>query len=296
MVKGTETVDVTIFAWQDAPIDTGERTIFAVGDVHGLDEHLSALHSTFRRIASSVKTASWLILLGDLIDGGAASAEVLNRVTSDTWGEDFERKEYLMGNHEILMRLFLESETAKSKEGWEKWIAKHRADTTLKSFGIDDYAPSNDEELAALRESLLKRLGPHIWQMITSMRSHLLVGNLAFVHAGINADLDSSQLTTFLSQPWDQSPYELDQAHWAWMQKSFLEHEGPAKSGRLVIHGHTPETKIKAMLGPRYPGAHVMTSLRLGLDAGTTQNESRHHKIAAAQLEPGRYRIILVEG
>ncbi|HKS61918.1 MAG TPA: hypothetical protein VJT13_09495, partial [Xanthobacteraceae bacterium] len=72
--------------------------------------------------------------------------------------------------------------------------------------------------------------------------------------------------------------------HWAWIQQPFLAWRG-GFGGALVIHGHTPPEKHRAMSGQDDP--HVLQYDRLSLDGGSAVTGI----VAAAQLEDGRYRV-----
>jgi serine/threonine protein phosphatase 1 len=301
-------VQITTREWCRQPINAEEKVIFAIGDVHGLDVHLAALHEEIRAIIAANRKKACLVLLGDLVDGGPASAAVLQRVASDDWKRGFERAECLIGNHEILMWLFLNSGDAQLRDRWNLW-SKSKARTMFESLGIRNINPKDsdlsDTDLKMLRNHLSVALGydaeggSPLRQLMDCMRSHVRIGNLLFVHGGIDPDADEEALSSFLKRPWEEGPYTSRNPHWAWIRREFLLHEGKSRSGVLVVHGHTPEFKIESLLdilALPYHGAHVFTDLRLGLDAGTYQNRLGSFKIAAAQLEDGRYRIILAEG
>ncbi len=121
-------------------------------------------------------------------------------------------------------------------------------------------------------------LGDNILGLLGAQKSHILVDNLLFVHAGIKPTAD---LGYFVSVPWT----ELKDAQWAWIREEFLTWQG-GFNGRIVVHGHTPPDLFKALTGQADP--HRLVHARLSLDGGT----SRSGCVAAAQLEYGRYRII----
>ena len=54
--------------------------------------------------------------------------------------------------------------------------------------------------------------------------------------------------------------------HWAWIQEPFLAWRG-GFGGLMVVHGHTPPPKHRAMSG--YPDPHVVQHDRLCLDGGS---------------------------
>jgi serine/threonine protein phosphatase 1 len=285
------TVQVTISDWLPAPwLDSGGEAVFAIGDTHGLTEHLTALRDTIGKAASEVATMRCrLVQLGDLVDGGPDSDGALNLVTGPGWRDGFAASHVLIGNHEILMRLCLEAaNSAALSIVWRAWTGSG-GDAALTSFGI---APQGEAE--DVQPVLIEQQGARLTSLLQRFESHVLIGNLVLVHAGIDPADDAPALAQFLAKPWDELPLPRPggDRHWAWIREKLLNWDGKAASGRLVVHGHTPEPKVKKRMGARYPGAHVLNELRLGLDGGSW----RTGRVAAAQLEPGRYRIFLAEG
>jgi serine/threonine protein phosphatase 1 len=121
-------------------------------------------------------------------------------------------------------------------------------------------------------------LGNGVLRLFESQQSHVAVGNLIFVHAGLDPRVD---LHEFLSQPWTS----FTDAQWAWIHGDFLKWQG-GFNGRIVIHGHTPPHMHRELTGQDDP--HLLMVDRLGLDGGTT----RTGIVAGAQIENGRYRIL----
>lgn len=284
-------VSVTIGEWQDAPqLDSGGEAIFAIGDAHGLSGHLQALRDTLAGEAAllhGVKTR--LVQVGDLIDGGPDSAGTVDLVTRPGWADGFDASHVLIGNHEILMRLSLGAANAAGLSiVWRAWTGSG-GDAALQSFGVQEDGEGED-----LQPLLRERAGPLLEAFFARLETHLLIGNLVIVHAGIDPAEDEAGMRRFLATPWDELPRPGPggDRHWAWIRESLLGWTGPARSGRIVVHGHTPESKVKKRMGTRYPGAHVLNELRLGLDAGSW----RTGRVGAAQLESGRYRIFIAEG
>jgi serine/threonine protein phosphatase 1 len=284
-------VSVTIGEWQDAPqLDSGGEAVFAIGDVHGLSDHLRALRDTLGDEAALLQGVKRrLVQVGDLIDGGPDSAGVVDLVSQPGWSDGFDASHVLIGNHEILMRLSLAAANAAGLSiVWRAWTGSG-GDAALKSFGISEEGEGED-----LQPLLCERVGPLLGDFFARLETHLLIGNLAIVHAGIDPSEDAAGMHRFLAKPWDELPRPEPggDRHWAWIREPLLAWNGPARSGRIVVHGHTPEPKVKKRMGARYPGPHVLNELRLGLDAGSW----RTGRLGAAQLENGRYRIFIAEG
>lgn len=106
------------------------------------------------------------------------------------------------------------------------------------------------------------------------------VGNLVFVHAGVDPRTD---LDTFLALSASRVPE--NHRHWAWIDREFLEWRG-GFGRRVIVHGHTPPDKYRLWSGEEDP--YVLRHGRLCLDGGSAITGV----VAGAQMEDGRYRII----
>jgi len=62
---------------------------------------------------------------------------------------------------------------------------------------------------------------------------------------------------------------------WAWINHGFLDWKG-GFGGTLVVHGHTPPDKHKAISGMEDP--HLFEGDRLGLDGGSARHRHRHRR------------------
>src|SRR3954464_2446984 len=86
------------------------RRAYVVGDVHGrldlLEQLLDRIH---REIDAQPKRDCLLVFLGDLIDRGPNSAEVVERLR--TYRRSRVRPVFILGNHEEVMLRILAGET-----------------------------------------------------------------------------------------------------------------------------------------------------------------------------------------
>ena len=117
-----------------------------------------------------------------------------------------------------------------------------------------------DDLLTEARASL----PPRIRAWLASSRASWRSGQVLFVHAGVNPEVE---LETFLAAPWNIPLATLDEdRHWAWVRRPFLDHRpGPdGFSGFFVVHGHTPNDA-------RREASHAdqVAGFRLNLDAGS---------------------------
>jgi len=138
----------------------GER-LFAIGDIHGCFDPLKEMVEAEIKIRKSDK----LILLGDYIDRGYQSKEVIDFILN------LQDKGFnivtLIGNHESMLLDALENEHYLSN-----WILNGAAET-LFSFGINS----------------LKELQQEYIGFFKSLLFYHSIGQFIFVHAGFNDEI-----------------------------------------------------------------------------------------------------------
>lgn len=218
-----------------APPSTEGRLVYAIGDVHGRHDLLETL---VRQIARDAEAQApdrqpVLIFLGDYVDRGPGSREVVETVLRLADEPAFEVRA-LKGNHEEALLRFLE------EPGFGSTWAEHGGSATLASYGVQPPATRTDPEAwARAREAFAEILPrPHLdfyhgLDLITE------VGDYAFVHAGVRPGVALEA----------QAERDL-----LWIRGEFLQAPGPF--GKIIVHGHTP------MEEPQ------LTPHRLGLDTG----------------------------
>ena len=265
---------VDISPWKPAPFALNGETVFAVGDVHGCLDEMTALLDTIGGLAADGGGPRRLVYLGDMIDRGPSTIGVLKKWAEPASARGVERIDRVIGNHEILMLLAMRGEALASKAttmwlgertGGAKVLAEMRAavrdPNALPSYG-----------LAAAS------LGENVTRLLLTQRAHVRVGNAVFVHGGLEGGTDND---AFLSTPWTAGM----QARWAWITKGFLDWQG-GFGGTLVVHGHTPPNKHWPLAQMADP--HLFLHDRLGLDGGSALTGI----VAAAEIRDGRYRIL----
>jgi len=191
----------------------GQR-VYAVGDIHGridlLDELIAMLQADN---ANRDHADTLLIFLGDLIDRGAASREVVTRVRT---GIDWAKTITLMGNHEAVMLNILDGQT----EMLDQWL-RFGGIETLKSWGVPGRLVeegTRQDLLNALREAVTPEERAWLGRMRTSLR----VGDYYFVHAGVRPAI-----------PLDK---QIDDDR-LWIREEFL--DSRKKHGAMIVHGHS---------------------------------------------------------
>lgn len=196
---------------------------YAIGDIHGrldlLDQLLDKIHADLEeRPAPKVL----LIFVGDLIDRGPSSAQVVERLR--TYSRDGVRTVFLLGNHEEVMLRILRGEA----DVIAKWCSFGGAEC-LKSYGLDPdkvTAASNEEALAMVRGAVPSEHAEFVETFDDSCR----FGDYLFVHAGIRPGVELDQQK---------------QSDLRWIREPFLFDE--TDHGFVVVHGHTirPQVEVR---------------------------------------------------
>ncbi|MGZ8348532.1 MAG: metallophosphoesterase, partial [Allosphingosinicella sp.] len=151
---------------------------YGIGDIHGrldlLDELLARIEADFR---ARPVAKTFIVFLGDLIDRGAESAGVVERLR--TYRPEFARPVFLAGNHEEVFLRVLNGEPGVL----DHWL-KFGGTECVASYGLDPGQIARMEEPEAVR--LLERTIPreHV-AFLESFGDTFRFGNYLFVHAGI---------------------------------------------------------------------------------------------------------------
>ena len=263
-----------ISPWKPAPFALNGETVFAVGDVHGCLDEMTALLDTIGTLAAEANAPRRLVYLGDMIDRGPDTIGVLKRWAEPERLRGVDRIDRVIGNHEIIMLLALRGE-AQAEKASTMWLG----DRTGGAKVLAEMRAAVRDPLAPVSYALAaEAFGEEVMRLLLTQRSHVSVGNAVFVHGGLEGGTDNE---TFLDTPWTAGM----QARWAWITKGFLDWQG-GFGGTLVVHGHTPPGKHWPLTQMEDP--HLFLHDRLGLDAGSALTGI----VAGAQICDGRYRIL----
>ncbi len=189
------------------------RRIYAIGDVHGCDAALAALHA---RITEDLRARpmahATLVHLGDYIDRGPDSAGVVARLMGPAL-PPVQQVVNLMGNHE---QLLLGAIDGADPAMAGVWLA-NGGPASLRSWGVPVASPPAHWRglLPAPQIEFLRKLG-------LTYRD----GGYLFVHAGLRPGIPAAR----------QSTEDL-----LWIREPFLSWEGD--HGAVVVHGHTPRAE-----------------------------------------------------
>lgn len=191
---------------------TGQR-LYAVGDIHG---RLDLFKELMARIArdgmerAPMKTRC--VVLGDFVDRGSQSAELLNLLMLHQ-SQDFV---ILKGNHEAALLDALQG----NYDAMDLWI-RHGGIATLRSFGLqtDDLDVHDTSALIACARKIIP---PQVVTFLEDLPLTFHAGGYYFVHAGIRPGVALRK----------QSKRDL-----LWIGDEFT--QDLTDHGVIVVHGHT---------------------------------------------------------
>ncbi|MEL6661876.1 MAG: metallophosphoesterase family protein [Pseudomonadota bacterium] len=194
-----------------------DTRVYAVGDIHGRADLLFKLMDKIEEDAEAAdETRIVLIFLGDYVDRGFQSKEVIDFLLSD----DLSRYEtyFLKGNHEAAFETFLSDSTF-----GPQW-ARFGGAETLMSYGIQPpRAKTQASEWEAVCQQLNDALPNEHRSFLSSLSLYATLGDYVFVHAGLRPG---------------QALEHQTEKDILWIREEFLKDEGTFE--RVVVHGHTP--------------------------------------------------------
>ncbi|WGM40053.1 metallophosphoesterase family protein [Caulobacter sp. NIBR1757] len=200
----------------NAPVALEGRRVFAIGDIHGCDDLLLALLGALAAAAEGDPVPPVLVFLGDYIDRGPRSKEVVSLLVELAGQDDSVR--FLGGNHEEAMLGFLAD--VESGLAWINFGGR----ATMRSYGVE--APDGEvslEDWRRVQEAFKAAIPADHLRFFWQLESRLEFGDYLFVHAGVNPDRPLS----------DQKQRDL-----RWIREPFLSDR--RRLDKVIVHGHTP--------------------------------------------------------
>lgn len=174
--------------------------IYAIGDIHGCLYHLEKLFD----LVSPDLDRHQLVFMGDYIDRGPKSAEVVDFIIDLKNRYGSENIICLMGNHE---RMFLDY-----LDGREEMLFLRNGGLTTVASYWGEYA-----------EHLNRRLPPEHEDFYASLKLYYETDAYIFVHAGLKPGVPLSAQT---------------EDDLLWIRQEFITSDD--NFGRRVVFGHTP--------------------------------------------------------
>jgi serine/threonine protein phosphatase 1 len=203
-----------------APAGAPGQRAYVIGDIHGrldlLDELLDKIH---RDLEDRPVRRTILVFVGDLIDRGPCSAQVIERLR--TYRRHGVRPSFILGNHEEVLLRILAGETDLI-DNW-RWFGGTQC---LESYGVDAgqlSALDEQAQLAVIRGAIPSAHVEFLNRFVDTCR----FGDYLFVHAGIRPGVELDQ----------QSQSDL-----RWIRQPFLLDD--TDHGFVVVHGHTISAEV----------------------------------------------------
>jgi serine/threonine protein phosphatase 1 len=179
------------------------------------------------RSAASVS----LVMLGDLVDRGPASRQVIDYLVNRSEGRH--ALCCLRGNHEEVFLRVLDGHFDAIRE-WFQFGGRE----TMLSYDVPE-ALIDEGSLEAIAHAFADRVPREHIAFLNRMPDHFALGDYLFVHAGIRPGV-----------PLDRQK----SADLRWIRREFLDHEGD--HGCVVVHGHNIVSEPEEL------------SNRIGIDTG----------------------------
>lgn len=181
--------------------------------MHGCYDALRRLEDKIIADAADVGLDPVLVMLGDYVDRGPRSAEVLHHLVAPP-PQGFERVS-LAGNHEAAMLDFLDGRL--SLDFWSSMGGLQ----TLLSYGLDPHGLQGVQ--AELEQRLREAIPREHIAFLRSLPGMAYTNRYVFVHAGIRPGVELARQTD---------------ADLMTIRSGFLDRGD--KLERWVVHGHTP--------------------------------------------------------
>lgn len=196
-------------------------TIYAVGDIHGRAELLDMLLEGVARDAESHDEECVCVCVGDYVDRGAKSKEVVELLLALRDSGIFECR-FLRGNHDQSVLDFLFDPA--TGPGWCDFGGRD----TLISYGVKPPRQRTDlEGWSKTAAEFAAALPPTHAEFFRNLEPFCEYGDYFFAHAGVRPGVPLE----------DQAEHDL-----MWIRQPFL--DDPRALPKVVVHGHTPAETV----------------------------------------------------
>lgn len=190
------------------------KAVYVVGDIHGMMDKLSELMSKIQTHLEAHPTEAELVFVGDYIDRGPNSKEVLEFVRALTKNPaPFSKVTALSGNHEVMMIDALDD-----LDDSGVWVVNGGIDT-IKSF----IPKGEDWAQYASRAKLKEVIGYPMIKWVRELPVYYEIGKIGIAHAGIDNELLPAAAQTKQSLIWSRRLRLTSHAVY-----------------KYTVHGHTP--------------------------------------------------------
>ena len=183
--------------------------LFVVSDIHG---HIKP----FEEILTYWNRDDILVILGDLVDRGPQSLQVIEKVIElkQTYGDNVV---FVKGNHEEMLLNFLEYPNEK-QEHYYKFGGKETMQSLLAKLPNDIGEQSYHVQAIEVQQHYKNQL-----DFIQAAPVYKIIGNVLLTHAGFNSEFATLEETT--------------EHDFIWIRKHY---EATNKTPYVNVFGHTP--------------------------------------------------------
>jgi len=194
------------------------RRIYAIGDIHGrvdlLDQIIDMISAD---VADHGLSDCLTVTLGDYVDRGMYTKDVIERLCSNPFPTDFVA---LKGNHEDILLRFLSDPSVA-----DHWRSLGGLET-LYSYGVPVTAMMRGRDYSQTAEALVQAMPVRHLQFLQDLKTSYSEGRYFFCHAGVRPGVPLER----------QSPEDL-----MWIRNEFL--SSASDFGKIIVHGHTPHER-----------------------------------------------------
>jgi serine/threonine protein phosphatase 1 len=206
--------------------------LYAIGDIHGRDDLLGDLLAQIEADSCQRGKAKLVVVfLGDLIDRGPSSREVVERLR--IYRPAGARRVFLAGNHEEVLLKILAGDASLIAD----WLRFGGAEC-LASYGVEAARLRRLPPAQAI-ETVRSAIPQSHAKFLSEFEDTFRAGDYLFVHAGIRPGIPLAQ----------QSRTDL-----RWIREPFL--RDGSDHGFTVVHGHTIREEVEERAN------------RIGIDTG----------------------------
>lgn len=191
--------------------------IYAIGDVHGEFDLLQKLEAHILRHAEKFEQQSRIVLLGDLVDRGAQSAQVIEHLLNQPL-PGCERY-ILLGNHDYYMLCAYHG-----RPNSQRWLDYGGKDTLMSYYGgsLPDKYVGRATKPADLSEFMSAIIPKDHIEFLEKLPISIETPSYFFVHAGIRPTIPFKQ----------QNAHDL-----ITIREGFI--DVPCQCEKIIVHGHT---------------------------------------------------------
>ncbi len=244
-------------------LDDGPSDIYAIADIHGRSDLLEVMLRHIADISAERRSKPTVIFLGDLIDRGPRSPQVLDQVASTL--DLYPGSQLILGNHDFYLRSLLRDELApEDAVNWMDWGGV----ATVSAYSRRP-VPDFKGIAADIRDAF-----PHHATLLDNALTYRQIGSFCFVHAGVRPGVSLTE----------QTDYDL-----RWIRAGFLDHVDAFE--HIVVHGHTITNSLRPEVYDNRIAIDTAAYRTGRLSAAVIRHDKLSHFICTALTATGEITV-----